>query len=193
VLGALQMSAHIALGRVFDQKSTHNVDRVLRLSQQNTAIFSKEALGRRKRALSRNADEWLEDYLKTAYVPTPEDFRRLRSHVAKHRRIYEDKYRDLRHQFFAHKEISDRGQVDALFSKTNVQELRRMVVFLQRLHEALWQLYNNGRKPVLEPMRHSVKRMRDLPSPKGGRDSVQERITHEAERFLLTAAKDQAD
>jgi AbiU2 len=34
VLGALQMSAHIALGRVFDQKSTHNVDRVLRLSQQ---------------------------------------------------------------------------------------------------------------------------------------------------------------
>jgi nitroreductase len=190
-LGALQLSAaHIALGRIFDQETTHNVNRVLRLAQQNPTIFSKEALGRRKRALSRNADEWLDDYLKTAYVPSAKDFRRLRSHVAKKRRIYEDKYRALRHQFFAHKEISDRVQVDALFSKTNVQELRRLVVFLQRLHEALWQLYNNGRKPVLEPMRHSVKRMRDLPSPKGGRDSIQERITHEVERFLLAAAKE---
>ena len=81
--------------------------------------------------------------------------------------------------------------MDALFAKTNVRELQRLCVFFQRLHEALWQLYNNGRKPVLQPMRHSVKRMRDLPSPKGGRDSVQERITHEAERFLLAAAKKQ--
>jgi hypothetical protein len=86
------------------------------------------------------------------------------------------------------KEISDAVEVDELFARTNVQELRRLVVFLQCLHEASFQLFHNGRKLVLQPMRHSVKRMRDVPSPMGGRDSVQERITHEVEQFLLNAA-----
>jgi AbiU2 len=190
VLGALQTSAHIALGRIFDQDSAHNVDRILHLAQQNPQIFSKQALGKRKEASSSNAAEWLGDYLKTAYEPIPDDFRRLRKHVARRRKIYEIKYRDIRHRFFAHKLISDRAEVDALFAKTSIQELRRLFVFLQSLREALWELFNNGRKPILRPVRYSVQRMRDLPSPKGGRDTVQERITHEAEQFLRKAAGD---
>ena len=34
-LGALQTAAFIALGRVFDQNSTHNLDRLLRVAQDN--------------------------------------------------------------------------------------------------------------------------------------------------------------
>ena len=186
-MGALQLASFLTLGRIFDQASKHKVDSVLRLAQQNPGIFSKEALGLRKKAASENAAEWLDEYLKDAYVPTVGDFRRLRKHVAKRRKVYEARYRDIRKNF-AHKLIADRGELDALFSKTKVDELRRLVTFLQSLHEALWQLFYNGRKPVLQQVRHSVKRMRDLPSPEGGRDSVQERITHEAERFLLNAA-----
>ena len=187
-LGALQAASFVALGRIFDQQSAHNVDRVLGVAQRNLQIFSKHALGSRKRAASPNADEWLDEYLKGAYEPTANDFRRLRRHVAKRRKLYESKCRDIRHNIFAHKVITDRIQVDALFSKTKVEELQRLFVFLQSLYEALWQLFVNGRKPVLRPQRHSVRRMRDLPSPGGGRESVQERITHEAERFLLAAA-----
>ena len=40
-LGALQTSTFIALGRVFDQNSKHNVDRLLKIAQSNMAIFSK--------------------------------------------------------------------------------------------------------------------------------------------------------
>ena len=189
-LGALQLSAFIALGRIFDQKSAHNVDRLLGLAQRNLDIFSKHALAVRKRRGSSNADEWLDEYLKTAFVPTAEDFRRLRRHVAKRRQIYEARYRDIRHKFFAHREVSDEAEVHALFGKTKVSELRQLVVFLQRLHEALWQLLHNGRRPTLRPMRHSVKRMLDLPSPKGGLDTVQERIIREAEKFLVSAARD---
>jgi hypothetical protein len=187
VLHALQLSAHIAIGRIFDQSSPHSVDTVLRLAQQNLKIFSKEALGLRKQAASSNASEWLEDYLKTAYEPTIGDFRCLRAHVAKRRKIYEAKYRAIRHKFYAHKCLEG-AEVDALFSKTNVQEIRRLFVFLQSLHEALWQLFYNGQKPVLRPFRYSVRRMRDLPSPQGGKNSVQESITHEVEKFLLNAA-----
>jgi hypothetical protein len=188
-LHALQLSAHIVLGRIFDQNSPHNIDTVLRLGQQNLEIFSKEALGARKKAESSNASEWLEEYLKTTYEPTIADFRRLRSHVAKRRKIYDVKYRDIRSKFYAHKQVLEGKEVDALFSKTNVQEIRRLFVFLQALHEALRQLFYNGRKPVLNPVRYSVKRMLDLPSPQGGRNSVQEDITHEIEKFLLNAAR----
>ena len=98
-LGALQTAAHIALGRIFDQNSKHNVDSVLRIAQQNPDIFSKQALAKRKHAASANAAEWIDDYLKTAYVPSPDDFRRLRAHVANRRRIYDAKYRDIRDHF----------------------------------------------------------------------------------------------
>jgi len=189
-LGALQQSAFIALGRIFDQdrKSKHNVDRLLRLAQDNRHIFSKKALGRRKEEVSSNASEWLPAYLRRAYEPTVHDFRRLRAHVRKWRRVYEKNYRPIRHQVFAHKAISDRSVTAELFAKTNIREMQRLSTFLCSLHEALWQLFNNGYRPVLRPQRYSVKRMMDRPSPKGRGDAVQERIACEAERFLLAAA-----
>jgi hypothetical protein len=66
------------------------------------------------------------------------------------RRIYEDRYRELRHKVFAHKGLSD-PQITALFARTNIREMQRMLAFLMALHEALWQLFNNGRKPTLRP------------------------------------------
>lgn len=108
--------------------------------------------------------------------------------MKKRRKTYDDKYRDLRSKVFAHKELTDPAAVSALFAKTNIRELQRLLVFFSSLHEALWQLLFNGRKPTLEPRRYSMQRMRDLPSPAvRGRD-VQERITYEAEQFLMAAA-----
>jgi len=192
-LGALQASTFIALGWVFDQdqkKSKHNVDRLLRIAQSNMAIFSKEALAGRKRRDSANADEWLDEYLRDVYVPNADDFRRLRRHVAKRRRVYEDNYRALRHHIFAHKGISAKEDVQALFDKTNVRELQQLLIFLSRLHEALWQLYHNGRKPTLRPARYSVKRIREQPSPEHWGRALQERLTHEIEAFLRTGANE---
>jgi len=186
-LGALQTSAFIALGRVFDQQSKHNVDRLLKIAQSNMTIFSKRALAGRKRRASPDADEWLDEYLRDVYVPNADDFRRLRRHVAKRRRIYEDNYRAPRHQVFAHKEISAKEDVQALFGKTNVRELQQLMIFLRRLHESLWQLYNNGRKPTLQPARYSVKRIREQPSSEHRGRALQERLTHEIEVFLRAA------
>lgn len=187
-LGALQTTAFIVLGRIFDQKSTHNVDRLLKIAQDNPKIFSKAALGSRKQGDALSPPDWLPDYLRDAYVPVAADFRRLRAHVNKHRRIYEAKYRDLRHKVFAHKEVADRPEVDALFAKTNIREVQRMLAFLGSLYEALWQLFFNGRKPVLRPRRYSLKRIRAIPSPPERITAVQERITHEVEKFLRQAA-----
>jgi len=187
-LGALQTATFIALGRILDQSSAHNVDRVLKIAQKHPDIFSKAALAKRKQGSLKTSPEWLPEYLLGAYVPKADDFRRLRAHVQKHRKTYDEKYRDLRRKVFAHNELTDPAAVSALFEKTNIRELQRLLVFFGCLYEALWQLFFNGRKPTLRPRRYSLKRIRDLPSPAERGRSVQERITHEAERFLVAAA-----
>ena len=186
-LGALQTSVFIALGRVFDQeRDTHNVDRLLGLGQRNLQIFSLEALAERKRRSSPNADEWLPEYLRSAYVPTPEDFRRLRKHVADRRRIYEASFRPVRRKVFAHKQLTHLTDTKALFGKVKIKEIQQVLVFLRRLHEALWQLLFNGTKPVLRPARWSVERMLAQSQPHGS--SLQERLTRETEAFLKATA-----
>ncbi len=188
MLSALQTSTFIALGRVFDQQSNHNVDRLLKISQSNMPVFSKTALAGRKRRGSANADEWLGDYLVDVYEPKGDDFRRLRKHIARKRKIYETNYRDLRRQVFAHKELSRKADIETLFAKTNIRELQHLLIFLRRLHEALWQLYHNGRKPTLRPARFSVKRILQESSPEHQGSDLQERLTHEIEAFLKSVA-----
>ncbi len=122
-LGALQTGAFIALGRAFDQNTPHNIDKLLRIAQQNPQIFSKDSLGRRKWGANSDPPEWLDDFLGSAYEPTSEDFRNLRNCVKKWRRIYESNYRAIRHKLFAHREVSDHAETDELFAKTNIGEL----------------------------------------------------------------------
>jgi hypothetical protein len=157
-LGALQTSSLVALGRLFDPDTANNysVTRLLAFAHANIDMFSKEALAARKRKLSANADEWLAEYLAAAYVPTSDDFRRLKRHVTVRRKIYEQNYRPLRHKVFAHRGVATQAEVAALFAKTNLRELRLLLVLLSRLYEALWQAYYNGHKPVLRPARYSV-------------------------------------
>jgi hypothetical protein len=123
--------------------------------------------------------------------PTSKDFRALRKKVNDHRKIYEANYRDIRHKIYAHKEVSDAEEVQKLFSKTNIQELQRVFVFVNALYEALWQLLYNGRKPTLRPMRYSVKRMVWDRKLEWQRESVQERIVGEVD-VLLKALTDNA-
>jgi len=184
-LGALQTATLVALGRIFDpDPKNHSITRLLTIAHSDLNIFSKDALAERKRQLSANADEWLTDYLKTAYVPNSDDFRKIKRLVSVRRKIYESNYQPLRHTFFAHRSASTQTDIAALFAKTNIRELQKMLVFLRRLHEALWQLFFNGLKPTLRPARYSVSRIRESPSPTSHQTQLQERITHEAENVI---------
>ncbi|MFO6420717.1 hypothetical protein ACLBKS_10985 [Hylemonella sp. W303a] len=189
-LGALQASTLVVLGRVFDpDSSSHSVTRLLASAHADLPIFSKEALAERKRAQSANADEWLPEYLKTVYEPTGNDFRRLKKHLSIRRKIYEEKYRPLRHKVFAHRLVATQDEIANLFAQTSISELQQLLVFLRRLHQTLWELYFNGRKPVLRPSRYSVQRMLDVPFP-SHRATLQERLVHEIRAFLYTHAKE---
>ncbi len=182
--GALHTSFFITLGRIFDQKSNHNVDKILSIAQKQIVIFSKEALEIRKRAGSANAAEWIDGYMKDVYIPTANDFRKLRKYVGKYRTIYEKVYRDIRHKVIAHKELSNSADIYALYKKTNITEMQKLIVFLNQLYHALWHLYHNGNKPVLRRMKYSAKRMIKADIPKWQSSYVQERMVADTVQFF---------
>lgn len=184
IMGALLTSTIVALGRVFDQrKSAHSLKKLLTIAERNPQIFSKVALRRRRRGDEAEPPDWLDAFLRRAYEPTARDFRRLKGHAEKWRIIYEAKYRPLRHKIFAHKQESDEQEVRALMARTNIRELERLFIFLLSLHDALWELFENGRKPVLAPQPYSVKAMLKGSGIARGR-YVQEMITRQASEFL---------
>ena len=190
-LGALQTSTLVALGRVFDpDPKNHSVTRLLALAHANLDIFSKDSLAGRKRKGSTNADEWLSDYLVDVHEANNEDFRRLKRHLSARRKIYEASYRPLRHKVFAHRGVASHVEVGELFAKTNIREMQKLLVFLGRFHEVLWQLYFNGQKPTLRPARFSLKRILEQPSPNSKYGKLQERLIHETKAFLTAHARD---
>ena len=184
VLYSLQSTQFIVLGRVFDSSSEHNVHRLIKSAQENTAIFSKDALAARKLAGSENAEEWLPEYMTHVYEPEASDFRRLRSHIAQRKKIYMGVYRDIRRKVFAHKELVDHGTINELFQSTSIAELKEIFIFLSKLYQALWQLFHNGRKPLLRQQPHSVKKLLARQSKPWEPKTLQKLIVEDTQ-FLL--------
>jgi hypothetical protein len=164
-LRALQSDLFLALGRVFEKKSRHNVNTFMRVIQAHRTAFSRAALKQRKAPIFAHDAAGLRDYMKGHRMPSPADIRRVTDVLNKYRAAYQAKYAAIRHQVFAHSVVVNRTQVQALFSKTNVRELQRMTIYLGRLHDAFWEAFNNGGRLAVRRRRHSVVSM--LKRPKG--------------------------
>jgi hypothetical protein len=178
---ALQANAIIVLGRIFDRDSrTHGIKRLLNLAAKHLEIFSKAALEKRKLA---HAGKHTAEFMRTVYVPKKRDFERLQYYAEKQRTIYNGYYLDLRNKFFAHRERVD---MTVAFANASIPRLERLLVFLDQLQDALWHLFENGRKPVLCPARYSGKRILKSPLPKGlhRNQAAQEWITRETAKFI---------
>lgn len=177
----LQANAIISLGRIFDRDSrAHTLNRLLQIATQNPSIFSKGALEKRKLP---QAGKHTADFMRTAYIPKERDFQRLQKYADKQRTIYNARYLDLRNKLFAHRERVD---LTTAFANANIRRLGRLLVFLDQLQYALWQLFMNGRKPVLRPARHSGQQILKSPLPNGllRSQDAQEWITRETQTFL---------
>lgn len=178
---ALQSAAYIAIGRVFDRKSPYNLDALMAAMEQNLALFARPALAARKLEGKQSDPPWLQDYLNSAYYPKASDVTRLRKHVASYRKIYERAFMPVRHRYLAHRQAHGHENVQKLFGKGKVREIWRLSTFLVKLHSALWDLLQNGRKPVLRPIRYSPKR---IYSSKSQRTGPHERIVRDTKKLM---------
>jgi hypothetical protein len=189
-LGALQTSAVICLGRIFDtDQRAHRLDRLLKLAKENLDLFSRDALRRRRLASAPEPPEWLDALVAAAHEATSADFKRLKPRISQHRELYRRNVAFVRHRLLAHKEDADPHEIAALLSNTRVIEIQRLIVFLLGLHEALSQLFENGCRPVVRRLPYSVARMRSLPSLAGGSFHVHERMVGEAAQVLGVTAR----
>jgi AbiU2 len=181
---AMLVAAFLALGRIFDQdpKSDHNIDKLMRAASaaQAQGLFSKAALAQRKTGIGLSAQQ-IADYVDDKYELTAEDVRDLRKEVAQWRKIYEERYRDVRHMVFAHKRRDD--TVEKILAKTNIEELKDLLGFLSGLYSALDQLYLNGRKPEIE-----VRKFVLPPSKNWNSLSPGERVFAEGQEVLRMVA-----
>lgn len=181
--GALQYATIVSLGRVFDGTGIYTVHRMYRITEQSRHLFSREALAARKLRMSENASEWVAEFVKSAHEPTTADFRRIRSLINKHRSVYQAKIDPLRDKHFAHAGVN-RHELSSLFSVAKYRDVERIVVFLNQLHEALWEMFYNGHRLRLLPMAQSSRSLvrRRLGDPR--QHTTQERITSETRQFL---------
>lgn len=183
-LRALQTSVFIVLGRIFSQDSEHNLDALLGIAEQDREIFSRESLARRKSEIP-GLD--VNKYVSDAYLPTTEDFRGFRRQVTEWRRIYEANYRAVRNQIFAHAEVSQPDDVQALFAKTNIQELEVLVTDLVTFHLRLQNLLQNGFRPTGDRVNSSIQALRKMSSSEC-RNTLHGRVTSDTECSLFAAA-----
>ena len=150
-LGSIQANSLIALGRIFDTgKSTHNVRRLLKLAEENSAIFSKEAVRQRKNKDLAKTSDLIDDYMRNVQDPTASDFKRLQSFVDARQKVYKRCYKQLRDKRYAHRE---RTSISGFVARTNIQELARLVTDLRKLHRVLWDWHHNGIKPRTSRLR----------------------------------------
>jgi hypothetical protein len=145
---AMLLSAIVALGRIFDQGSKHNVDRLMSIASGDLTVFSKAALAARKESMGLTKQQ-AANYVADKHELSAQDIRALRKEIAARRQIYEDRYRKVRHKIFAHKGVSNVQEANELLAKTSVDELKALFAFLSALYSALWELFHNGRKPSL--------------------------------------------
>ena len=144
---SLQSSFFITLGRLFDvDGDSFSVHAFLKCCIENIDQFGKEALRERKlRESSEKNPAWLDEYINNAYVPTENDFQRIRGETSKYQRQYEDIYRPIRNKVLAHREKATLENVAELFEKTNIGQIEGFVFHLVQVQGIVFQLLNNGR------------------------------------------------
>lgn len=178
---AFQTAAYISFARIFDRSSRYNVNALLDAAERDIALFQREALAKRKRD-GRSADPpWLQDYLNKSFYPTPKDFGQLRQKVGQYCALYDRIISPARNRYIAHRVVHDHAKVQQLFGRGKLRELWRLTTFLLQLNEALWELFHNGRKPRLRPMRYSI---RSIFASKASRTSAHEYIVHDVKRLM---------
>ncbi len=155
---SLQTNYIITLGRIFDDDNrSYSVDKLLAEASRNPELFSIEALKRRKvEACGGVEEEWLQNYLRDAWFPTADDLEQLRAAVRPAVQNWRDIYNPIRNKMFAHRDI----KVDShgLIGKTRVADFEKILNILGDLLNAIFQIYINGRKPLLNGERYEIEK-----------------------------------
>lgn len=146
----LLTSLFMTMSRLFDPVSqTITVQSVVTATLGNLQLFSDASLRARKTGTG-STPPWLDEYMKTAWIPTEaSQLRHLQKALNPHVSLFQSAYLPIRNDVYAHRFMSDDEAGVTLFPRTNREELGTTIDFLQDLIFAIQNLYLNGREPKL--------------------------------------------
>lgn len=143
VLGAMQTSSIVALGRIYDsRKDVLSADKLVKHVTTYPGIFSRVALAARKGS----------SYAANAFEPRAADFTPLQEALDQYTGLYESTIGPIRHKVFAHAGNITDAEMYEMFQNVPRTDYERLSVFPLSLWNALFQLYYNGEAPVLDSM-----------------------------------------
>lgn len=190
ILASLQNDHLILLGRIFDKSTQHSAYKLLDFAKTHPHIFTRDALAHRKVPGSSIIPPEIVEYVAKAYIPNNSDFSRLQSYLDKRGDVYKRKFQPIRSKVVAHRVMSDQKQIETLYAKAKYSEVIDIYIFLHRLYECLWELLENGRKPILRRQPYSVRRIHATAQKHPWRSGkVQEIIVKESRKLMSAIEK----
>jgi hypothetical protein len=188
--GSLLTSIFIVLGRVFNAANQHGPIAFVCTLRKAQAVFSRQSLAVRKKKFFGDNAAGLEKCLAKIRIPGEKEFGRFERLAKGYTKQFNSAaYRKLRDKVFAHKMCTKSEKVTDLFSKTNIDDLQRMVSFLYQFHEAVKAAYDDGKPLRLRRARYSVTAMLEKPRGQQFAKSVSEDVTDSTRRVLSSIAK----
>ena len=140
----------MALGRIFDTDGeSASIFALINSCTENVGAFSKASLRERK-LRQPDAQKWIDQYMLNVHEPSAADFHKLRPSIKKNREIYDQFYKPLRHNLFAHRSQSHLNKEDDLWKATSGANIEDVLDFLNDFDATLRDSYNNGRPPELQ-------------------------------------------
>jgi len=152
VLGALQTSAIVALGRMYDRSNkVLSARKLLDYATANLGLFSADSL-RARLATRLTAPAEVDAYMEDVRPPTQAQFGALTAALDEHTALYKEKIKVIRHRVFAHAGRITQEELHAIFAAVPVADFERLTVFPLLLYDALWETYANGLNLALSDM-----------------------------------------
>lgn len=147
---SLRTNLFIGIRRLYESRpGTFSFQQFIDECIKNLASFSSDALQLRKREGSRNADEWIDDYMKDVYVPSADDFKALAKLVRENSKNMKGAYTQAATKIYAHAIHLDYASMAAISDKLNFDEIEKEITSIWHAYEQVWQMFENGRKPLL--------------------------------------------
>jgi hypothetical protein len=193
ILNSLQHSIFLTLGRIFDpNQKHHSLRKLVGIIKNNPKIFSEESFSCRWNEDKEKQEilDYLGEHLETFYVLTTKDIRDFANFINKQDKIYQEIFRDVR-DHFAHRIYSGNEEIQTMFNKIKLEQLEKFSVNLLSIHQAIWQLFHNGRGPLL-PLNsngHSTKEILKHLNDGDVKYYINEQITKETHKALSFLTK----
>jgi hypothetical protein len=157
-LGSLRASTYIFIYKVFETRAdTFNLRRLMRALWYGMDEFGPEAFCARKvKGNFYNTPLWLKDRVNDMYVLTVPDVEKLEKVEEPWRNLFVTKFKDQRNKWYGHREFANEIDAGSKLPETTVEDVEKLLAYLNNLSRCLSQLYYNGTELDFELLRDPV-------------------------------------